>query len=92
MWSDRGSKDFWNAPSHTYLSDIVKLVRVPIIANTTESGHGKTYHDQIGGTIQTHLNRGTGNGTLKMLSGISKSKQICTFCTKTFHTSKSGDL
>ena len=92
IWSNRASKDFWCAPSHTYPSDIVNLTGIPIIANTTESGHGKTYHDQIGGTVQTHLNRCTGNSTLNILAGKSKSKQICTHLSSTFNQSKSGDL
>ena len=57
LWSDRGPKDFWCAPSHVYLSDFVKKTKVLICANTTPAGHSKTYHDQIGGTVQTFLDR-----------------------------------
>ena len=92
LWSDRGSKDFWNAPCHTYLSDIVKKTGVPIQPNTTESGHGKAFHDQIGGTSQSHFNRSTGNGKLKIHSNKSKSKQLCVFANKTFSKSKSGSI
>ena len=61
--------------------------------DTTPAGHGKTYHDQIGGTTQSHMDRSTINGTFKLKkNGGTKSKQICNFLSSSFSKSKSGDL
>ena len=93
MWSDGTSKDFWCAPTHILLSDVVSITNVPIVHNRTPSGHGKTYHDQIGGTTQTHMDRSTANGTFKLKqNGGTKSHQITYFLASSFNHSKSGDL
>lgn len=93
MWSDRTSKDFWCAPTHVFLTDIISTTKVPICHDTTPAGHGKTYHDQIGGTTQSHIDRSTTNGTFKLKQNTgTKSSQIVNHCRTTFSKSKTGDL
>ena len=92
MWKDRASKDFWCVQCRTYLGDIVGYAKIPIVANTTGSGHGKDYLDQIGGTTHSHMNRATGNKTLKILANKSKAKQLASYCNDTFNESKTRSI
>ena len=92
LGSDRCPKDFWCSPSHVYLADIVGQTGVPILANTTAAGHSKTYHDQIGGTTQSHMDKCRANGSFQIKSGESNSVQAVTFLKRTFKRSQNGSL
>lgn len=92
LHSDRGPHDFWCQPSHVYMSDIAKQHQIPIKHDTTAAGHSKSYHDQIGGTCKSFLDRSADNGQLQLVHGESVAKQIVRFCRANFSVSHNGKL
>ena len=66
--------------------------QVPIKHDTTGAGHSKSYHDQIGGTGKSFLDRSSDNGELQLVHGESAASQLVRHCRKNFSVSLNGNL